>query len=55
MADGDRPERVDGLRVSPNFFSLLGTAPAKGRFFNADEETPGRGRVSPTRAFRCGD
>jgi putative ABC transport system permease protein len=45
MADGDRPERVDGLRVSPNFFSLLGTSPAKGRFFNADEETPGRGRV----------
>ncbi len=45
LADGDRPDRVQGLRVSPNFFSLLGVTPAKGRFFNADEETPGRGRV----------
>jgi putative ABC transport system permease protein len=45
LADGDRPDRVDGLRVSSNFFALLGVAPAKGRFFNQDEETPGRGRV----------
>lgn len=45
LAEGDRPDRVDGLRVSPTFFSLLGVTPAKGRFFNADEETPGRGRV----------
>lgn len=45
LAEGDRPERVAGLRVSPNFFSLLGVAPAKGRFFNQDEETQGRGRV----------
>lgn len=45
LADGDRPERVIGPRVSPNFFSLLGVTPALGRFFNQDEETPGRGRV----------
>jgi putative ABC transport system permease protein len=44
MADGDRPERITGLRVSPNFFSLLGVTPARGQFFNADEEIPGRGR-----------
>ena len=45
MADGDRPERVSGPRVSPNFFGLLGVTPALGRFFNPEEETPGRGRV----------
>ncbi len=44
LADGDRPDRVTGLRVSPNFFSLLGLAPARGRFFLEEEETPGRGR-----------
>jgi predicted permease len=45
MADGDRPERVGGLRVSPIFFSLFGIAPARGRFFREEEEQPGRGRV----------
>ena len=45
LAEGDRPDRVSGLRVSPNFFSLLGVSPIRGRLFNADEETPGRGRV----------
>jgi putative ABC transport system permease protein len=45
MAEGDRPDRVEGPRVSPNFFSLLGVKPALGRFFNPDEESPGLGRV----------
>jgi putative ABC transport system permease protein len=45
LADGGRPERVSGNRVSPNFFSLFGIAPAKGRFFQAEEEEPGRGKV----------
>jgi len=44
LAEGDRPDRVTGLRVSPNFFSLMGIAPARGRFFLEEEETPGRGR-----------
>ncbi len=34
LADGDRPERVGGLRVSPNFFALLGITPVRGRFFH---------------------
>mgnify|MGYP003299836846 CR=1 FL=1 len=45
LVDGDRPERVTGLRVSPNFFTLLGVAPARGRLFTPDEETPGRGKA----------
>ncbi len=43
LADGDHPERVSGLRVSPSFFSLFGISPARGRFFQADAEQPGRG------------
>ncbi|HEV8613491.1 MAG TPA: ABC transporter permease [Gemmatimonadales bacterium] len=45
LADGGRPERVGGLRVSPDFFALFGISPARGRFFRAEEEQPGRGRV----------
>jgi predicted permease len=45
LADGDRPERVSGLRVSPTFFQAFGIVPASGRFFQPEEEEPGRGRV----------
>jgi predicted permease len=45
LADNDRPERVSARRISPSFFGLLGITPALGRFFNAEEETPGRGNV----------
>src|SRR5439155_2004682 len=41
LADGGRPERVGGSRVSPDFFSLFGIAPALGRFFREEEEQPG--------------
>jgi putative ABC transport system permease protein len=38
--DGES-ERVQGFRVSPGFFELLGITPALGRTFTFDEEQPG--------------
>jgi len=41
----DLPESVRGVRISPSFFSMLGIDLARGRAFQADEETPGRDQV----------
>src|SRR5262249_10078873 len=38
----DEPERVEGAYVSPEFFAVVGVAPALGRAFVRDEETMGR-------------
>ena len=40
LTGGDRPERVQGLAVTPELFPLLGVAPALGRMFAADEAAP---------------
>ncbi len=40
LGDGD-PVRLDGASVSANFFSLLGVAPAAGRFFTSEESETG--------------
>jgi putative ABC transport system permease protein len=39
------PMRVQGLRVAPDFFPLLGIAPALGRGFVAGDDRPGRDNV----------
>ena len=39
------PERLDGIRVSGNFFELLGTSPALGRVLQPEDET-GERRVA---------
>jgi putative ABC transport system permease protein len=44
LGDGE-PARLQGARVSPNLFSVLGVSPALGRTFAADEDRPGRERV----------
>ncbi|HTO05116.1 MAG TPA: ABC transporter permease, partial [Opitutus sp.] len=39
--DNRPPVNLNALRVSANFFSILGVRPALGRFFNPDEDFPG--------------
>ncbi len=40
------PERVGGVRVTPNFFPLLGVSPRLGRAFTVAEEQPGHDGVA---------
>ncbi len=40
------PERVQGFRVTANFFTVLKASPMLGRTFLAGEDTPGRERVA---------
>src|SRR5207237_3866626 len=44
VGDGE-PQRLQGARVSPNLFRVLGVPPARGRTFANDEATAGRERV----------
>ena len=37
---GAEPERLAGMRVSPDFFRVMGTPPLLGRAFTPDEEKP---------------
>jgi len=41
LAQGDRPERVPGLRVSADFFRVLGVEPKLGRNFTSGDDRPG--------------
>ena len=46
IGDGrEEPERVPGMRVSADFFPLVGVKPALGRDFLPEEEQPGRDHV----------
>ncbi len=42
----DRPERIQAMVVSTNFFSVLGVAPALGRTFRAEDDGGGIGIVA---------
>jgi len=44
--DQESPERVRGVRVSPDFFTVMGARPALGRVFSPDEEQPGKDGVA---------
>src|SRR5215213_3719888 len=45
LEGGAETERIQGARVTVNFFDLLGVAPGLGRAFLADEDQSGRERV----------
>jgi putative ABC transport system permease protein len=46
VTGGGEPEGLVGARVSTGLFAVLGVAPARGRFFDEAESTPGRGSVA---------
>jgi len=46
LAGDGEPERLASLRVSREYFSVLGVAPALGRDFLAEEDIPGSARVA---------
>ena len=45
LTGGDKPELVSGIRVTPNFLSVIGRQPALGRDFTTDEVGQGQDRV----------
>ena len=45
MTSLEEPVRLNGGRVSPAMFELLGASPLMGRVFEQEEETPGNDRV----------
>ncbi|MEX2281881.1 MAG: ABC transporter permease [Gemmatimonadota bacterium] len=45
LTGAERPERLNAVRVSDNFFRVIGINPALGRTFRADEERAGNDRV----------
>jgi predicted permease len=46
LAESGEPERVEGARVTSDFFRVFGVAPVRGRVFAADEDRPGGARVA---------
>jgi putative ABC transport system permease protein len=45
LTGGGDPERLNGSRVTHNFFSALGARPALGRLFLPEEDQPGKNKV----------
>src|SRR5262249_12679467 len=45
LTGSGKPERVDGLLVSPQFFQTLGVTPIRGRNFLPEEEQKGKDKV----------
>ena len=46
LGSGGEPERIDGLLVSGNYFSVLGLTAAAGRFFAPEEDAAGAAPVA---------
>jgi predicted permease len=41
LSGGNRPERIEALATSPNYFTLLGAKPRLGRIYTKDDTVPG--------------
>jgi len=41
LSGGNRPERIEALATSPNYFTLLGAKPRLGRVYTKDDNVPG--------------
>ncbi|HXF14828.1 MAG TPA: ABC transporter permease, partial [Terriglobales bacterium] len=46
LATADAPERIDGERVSADYFATFGVQPLRGRVIAADENVPGHNQVA---------
>lgn len=46
LAESERPEQLKAMRVSHDFFGVLGLEPALGRAFLPEEESTGKHRVA---------
>ncbi|HYL92391.1 MAG TPA: ABC transporter permease [Alphaproteobacteria bacterium] len=46
VLSGSEPVRIARASTTASFFSILGVQPERGRFFNADEDQPGRNQVA---------
>jgi putative ABC transport system permease protein len=46
LGSGDRPEQVQGMHVSGDYFHVFGVAPAMGRTFLSQEDLPGGPKVA---------
>jgi predicted permease len=46
VTSGDSPERVEMMLVSWSYFSVLGIAPAYGRLFGPEDDTPGVANIA---------
>ncbi len=45
LTESGDPERIEGLRVTPSLFPLLGVGPLRGNVFSAEEDKPGSDNV----------
>ena len=46
LGTGDRPNPVDGMHVTANFFSVFGVTPFVGRTFSPEEDLPNAGKFA---------
>jgi len=46
LVEGDRPERIASIRISPGFFDVLGVSPQLGRGFLAEDGEEGAAKVA---------